>query len=62
MGFLELQNVPEVSFGANTLGSNVWAAILFWRHPYKCSTTILYDMDLKESLIIENLYNGNREV
>ena len=22
----------------------------------------IYNMDLKESLIIENLYNGNREV
>ena len=44
MGFLELQNVSEVSFGINTLGSNVWAAILFWRHPYICSTTVLHDI------------------
>ena len=39
----ELQNVPEVSFGANTLGPNVQTAILFWRHPYICSTTVLHD-------------------
>ena len=29
MGFLDFQNVPEMSFGANTLGSNVWAAFCF---------------------------------
>ena len=44
-GVLELQNVLEVSFGANTLGSNVWVAILFRRHPYICSTIVLYDMN-----------------
>ena len=44
MGFLELHNVPEVSFGTNTLGSIVWVAILFWRDLYICSTTVLHDI------------------
>jgi hypothetical protein len=45
MGFLELQNIPEVTFGTNTLGPNVWAAILqlVWCHPYICITTIPID-------------------
>ena len=43
MGFLELQNVPEVGFGASTLDPDVQVAILFQRHPYICSTTVLHD-------------------
>ena len=54
MGFLEFQNVPEVSFGTNMLGPYVRAAILFWRHPYICSTTVLHDIYYDSVLVVQS--------
>ena len=65
MGVLELQNIPEVSFGANTLGSNVWAAVSFRHHPCICSTTVLHDIYIHiyiRVLFGINFFGGNLHI